>query len=90
MYVYDKSSADKKLEFWRCQFRGTCKVRLHQDESTGDVVYVSAAHSDPPEASSTEIAELRNSLKVRAESTQEAPAQLINKRASRNPIICSN
>ena len=77
-YVFDKHSADKELEFWRCHLRKNCKVRLHRLVVGGRVVYISGTHSDPPEAASVEVATRRSSLKRRATETQETPAQLIN------------
>ena len=78
LYVFDKLSADKDLEFWRCHFRKDCKVRLHRSVARGRVMYVSGTHSDQPDAASVEIAIRRSNLKRRATETQETPAQLIN------------
>ncbi|XP_018495710.1 uncharacterized protein LOC108864470 [Galendromus occidentalis] len=78
MYVFDRSSSDQTLQFWRCQFRKSCKVRLHRLIATGEVVDVSGTHSDPSDAASVEIASRRTALKRRAEETQESPSQVIN------------
>lgn len=41
MYVSPVLSADKMLEFWRCQFRNTCKAGLHRFVATKKVKCVS-------------------------------------------------
>ena len=78
MYVFDKHSSDQSLEFWRCQFRRACKVRLRRLVSTGEVISISGPHSDPSDSGAVEVAQRRTAMKRRAEETQETPAQIIN------------
>ena len=78
MFVFDKFSANGKVKFWRCQFRGSCKARLHTSAATRAVVNILGTHSDPSDAAAVEVAVVKNKLKIRAAETQETPSQLIN------------
>ncbi|XP_018494064.1 uncharacterized protein LOC100897149 [Galendromus occidentalis] len=78
MYVFDRVSADQSTQFWRCQFRRECKVRLRREVATGEVIEISGSHSDPSDAAAVEVAHRRTEMKRRAEETQETPAQLID------------
>ena len=78
MFVFDKLSKDKNVEFWRCHFRDKCKVRLRRLVSTGKVLLVSGSHSDASDAAAVEVAQRRTAMKRRAQETQETPAQIIN------------
>ncbi|XP_018496149.1 uncharacterized protein LOC100905603 [Galendromus occidentalis] len=74
------------MEFWRCQFKKSCKVRLHRLIANGEVAKVSGSHSDPSDAAGVEIAGRRTAMKRRAEETQETPGQVINSVQSGAPL----
>ena len=52
-YIYDFHSHNLKLEkdYWRCEFRKSCSVRIHtvMQEDTPKIVYVSGEHKHPAE-----------------------------------------
>ena len=78
LYVYDRLSKDNTLEFWRCQKRGSCKIRLHRSVATGEVMKITGSHSDPSDAAGVEVELRKQKMKRRACETQETPARLIN------------
>ncbi|KAF6203010.1 hypothetical protein GE061_003422 [Apolygus lucorum] len=42
-YIFEKSSHDRRTEFWRCRRRYICKARLHT--KNGIVIKVMNSHS---------------------------------------------
>lgn len=79
LYVKEKRSKDGETQFWRCQYVGECKARLHTSVATGEVVKTVNEHSDEPDPAGIDIAARRMELKRRATDTQETPLQLIEK-----------
>ena len=78
MYTMDRKDSSGAIQFWRCEFKNTCKARLHTRINTNEVVKGLGEHSDPSDAAAVEVAEKTTALKQQARSTQETPSQLLS------------
>ena len=77
-YLFDKTSYDKQLEFWRCEKRGSCKARIHVAANTKLVVKYINIHTHGANAAQVEAMKVVAEMKKKAEETVESPAQIIN------------
>ena len=80
MFAFDKCSADKSKNFWRCdkRYSDKCPVRLHTSSTTGGVLHVLNERTHGRDAAAVEAAKLRTTLKRRAEDTAEIPSIIMN------------
>ncbi|MEL6741420.1 MAG: hypothetical protein AAFP26_12255, partial [Planctomycetota bacterium] len=77
-YVYNFDCASRKdeaIKFWRCERKSDCNGRIHTRED--QLLKVVSAHSHGPSAARVEVAEVRSSLKRRAESDTHAASTIV-------------
>lgn len=73
IYFVDRESADKVI--WRCRNKKSCRARLHTLE--GAIVKRLGEHTHAPSGADIEVVRVTSAIRQRAESTHDAPAQII-------------
>lgn len=86
LYAFDKLSADKKTEFWRCEQKRHCKARVHIVNR--EVVKTINMHSHQPSAVKVAADKIVTKIKKRALETQESACQVINECTQNTDIAC--
>lgn len=75
-YVFDRTSVDGTVQFWRCERRGRCKARIHVND--GQVIKKINPHSHGANAAKVLVDVHVTAIKERAQNTMELTSQLIN------------
>lgn len=78
MFVFDKCSRDDSTNFWRCEFKKDCKVRVHSLVATGEVVKQINEHSHGSDAAQVGASSIITQIKARALDTTEIPSVVFN------------
>jgi len=72
-FTFEKFNANYTISFWRCdkRFSEKCKVRIHIQRETGEVVKQINEHCHGADAAGIQVQKLQRNIRKRARETNE-------------------